>query len=773
MADRVRATVRIDGVVQGVGFRPFVYRTALDAGVDGHVRNAGGYVAAAFEGDREAVERVLASIRTANPPLSRVDAVDVTWTGPVGTDGFEIRESTAEDAGEPAGGDDGGAPVPPDTGICERCLADVRDPTSRYHGYWATSCVDCGPRFTVVRGVPFDRERTSMDAFPLCPGCRARYEDPADRRYHAQAVACPECGPTLRYEVGDGTVGESGPDAIERAADAVAAGAIVGVKGVGGTHFVCDATDPAVVERLRERTGRPTKPFAVMAPGVETIDSFATVDGAVRDALEDVRRPIVVAERADAPWLEAVAPGLHTVGVALPYAGLHHLLFDHLDGPLIVTSANRPGEPMVTTAAALWNRLGDVIDGALVHDREIVTRCDDSVVRVVDGERRFLRRSRGWAPTALPNPPGTDGTPPVLALGPTKDATVAVADGDRVVPSQHVGDVDGPGGVAFLRETVDRLTDLTGIDPGVVACDAHPDFATTAEAERYAADGLAGPIRVQHHHAHAAALCAECGLERAVVVTADGTGYGPDGTIWGGEVLATTLADYDRVGGLAPFVLPGGEAAIRRPARILADLLDDPERVDDALLETGAVDAPEEAAVVRYSAHCGVNAPTTSSAGRFLDAAAALVGACNRRRYEGEPAMALEALASRGRPRRVDLEYSTREDRRVLEVRPLAAELASMADDHPPADVAATAQAALAQGLGAIAVEAARDRDLETVGFTGGVAANDAITAALRRHVEAAGLEFVTPTAAPAGDGGVAYGQAVVATARSRGPDRG
>jgi hydrogenase maturation protein HypF len=763
VSDRARASVRVEGVVQGVGFRPFVYRTAVAAGVGGSVRNAGGSVDAAFEGDRAAVESVLESIRSGNPPLSRVDAVDATWVDPVGTDGFEIRDSATD-----AASDAGGVPVPPDTGICERCLADVRDPDSRYHGYWATSCVDCGPRFTVVRSVPFDRDRTSMADFPLCDGCRARYEDPADRRYHAQAVACPDCGPTLRYEVGGDAVAEGGSAALERASAALADGAILGVKGIGGTHLVCDATDPAAVERLRERTGRPAKPFAVMAPSLESVRSFAAVDGAERGALADVRRPIVVLERSgDRDWLEAVAPGLDTVGVMLPSAGLHHLLFDGVDGPLVMTSANRPGEPMVTTADGLWTRLADVVDGALVHDREIVTRCDDSVVRVVDGERRFLRRSRGWTPAALPNPAAPDGgAPSVLALGPERDVTVEAVDGDRVVLSQHVGDVDGPDGIAFLRESADRLTALTGIDPDAVACDLHPDFATSEEAGRYADDGLEGPVRVQHHHAHAAALCAERGLERAIVVAADGTGYGPDGTIWGGEVLDVTYADYERVGGLAPFALPGGEAAIRRPARILAGLLEDADRVDDRLLATGAVETPDEAAIVRRSADRGVNAPSTTSAGRYLDAVSALLGVCGRRRYEGEPAVRLEAVASAGTARSIDLEYVRRDGRRTLDVGALVAALAAMADDAPRADVAATAQDALAEGLAEIALERARGAGVGTVGFTGGVAYNAAITAGIRRRVEEAGLSFVGHDDVPPGDGGIAYGQAVVATAR-------
>ncbi|WP_253737503.1 carbamoyltransferase HypF [Halohasta salina] len=760
MVDTCRATVRISGTVQGVGFRPFVYRTAVEAGVTGHVRNAGGTVEAAFEGPRDAVEDVVATVRDDTPPLATVDAMTVDWGEPAGDDSFEIRDSEAD----ASGGID--VPVPPDTGICEACLDDVRDPSSPYHDYWATACVDCGPRFTAVRDVPYDRTRTSMADFPLCDDCRERYETPTDRRYHAQTTACPDCGPTLQYEV-DGSPVTTGNDVLRRAGDALSAGNIIAVKGIGGFHLVCDATDPAVVDALRERTGRPAKPFACMVPSLDSLSGFAAVDEAEADALGDIRRPIVLVDKAaETPWLEAVAPGLDTLGVMLPYAGLHHLLFDHVSGPLVMTSANRPGEPMCTTADAVWARLDGVVDGVLTHDREIVARCDDSVVRVVDGDRRFVRRSRGWTPTTLPNPAGDSETAPVVALGPERDATVAVATGEGVVVSQHLGDIDGPEALSFHREAVDHLCRLTDIEPEVVACDQHPEFLTTAEADSYAAEGTEGPVAVQHHHAHAAGLCAEHGIERAIVVTADGTGYGPDGTVWGGEVLDVQYADFERVGGLGPFPLPGGRAAVEYPARVLAGLLADPI-VDDRLVETGAVDSRAEATVVRQQAETGVNAPTTTSAGRVLDAVSALVGACDRRTYEGEPAQRLEALATNGTVQPIDIQYRSTNGRRVLDTQSLVSALADMLTRQSAADVAATAQAAVARGLGTLAVAAARRRDVGTIGFTGGVAYNDAINRHLRAVVEGAGLTLLTPNAVPPGDGGIAYGQAIVATSRS------
>ena len=764
--DPVRAEVAVTGVVQGVGFRPFVYRRATAHGLSGWVKNTGDAgVEIRLEGDGAAVDGFLADLHERPPPLSSVDAVAVTRTDPEGLEDFEIRRSSS------ATGSSG--TVPPDTGICEACLADVRDPESRYHGYWATACVDCGPRFTVIRDLPYDRPTTSMDEFPMCEACRAEYEDPVDRRYHAQAIACQDCGPGLSLRTPDWTEVASRDAAIAATGRRLRDGEIIAVRGVGGTHLACDATDPSVVERLREVTGRPAKPFALMAAEVGAVEPFATTSPAERAALTDVRRPIVLLDRDDDGWLDAISPGLHTVGVMLAYSGLHHLLFDHVDGPLVMTSANLPGRPMAVSRSAVRERLGDVVDAALVHDREIVARCDDSVVRVVDGGRRFLRRSRGWVPQRLPRTdaiPGVrnpDGLPEVLAVGAEFDATVAVTQGDDVVPSQHLGDVDDPETRAFLEDAVDHLTSLTGVDPSVVAMDTHPEFVTTAVAREYADEGLRGPLAVQHHHAHAAGLLAEHGLEEAVVVTADGTGHGPDGTVWGGEVLVASPADYDRVAGLAPFGLPGGEAAIEYPARITAGVLDD-DRVDELLVAQGAVDDPGEAAAVRRQAERGVNTPVTTSAGRYLDAASALLGCGTRRRYEGEPAMRLEALAAGGSPLDVDVPRCTTDGRPTVDVRALLRTLDDLAGAHARSDVAATAQRTLAKGLGTLAVDAARERGLDAIGFSGGVAYNEAITGHLRSVVEDAGLRFLAHERVPPGDAGISYGQAVVATARVR-----
>ncbi|MFW6017672.1 MAG: carbamoyltransferase HypF [Halapricum sp.] len=771
--ERTRASVTVTGVVQGVGFRPFVYRTAVGNELGGWVKNTGDAgVEIRLEGAREAIDSFLNRLRNDPPPLARVETIDVTWIEPVGDREFEIVASSDADGGS--------GTIPPDTAMCDACLADMRNPDSRYHDYWATSCVDCGPRYTVIRSLPYDRPTTSMDAFPMCEDCRAEYEEPVDRRYHAQTIACPDCGPSLKVLDGAGNqLADEDETAIGVACDRLAEGGLVAIKGIGGAHLACDATDPAVVQRLRERTGRPEKPFAVMAPDLEAVESFASVSAAERDALADTRRPIVLLEADDdRPWLEAVSPGLHTVGVMLPYAGLHHLLFDHVDGPLVMTSANMPGRPMATTTEAILAELGGIVDAALVHDREIVARCDDSVVRFAGGTRRFVRRSRGWVPQSIPRWPAiehpggyrsSDAPPDVLALGAEFDATVALTQGESVYPSQYIGDVDSPETLSYLTDTVAHLTELLGIDPEVVACDLHPDFLTTEQAQRYAEDdGLEGPIAVQHHHAHAASLLAEHRRERAVVITADGTGYGPDGTIWGGEVLEATLEAYDRVGGLAPFRLPGGRAAVESPTRILASLLEDPDRIDELLLERGVLERPADAETIRAQVDQAVNSPVTTSMGRVLDAASALLDVCSERTYEGEPAMKLEAAAAGGEPVDLAVPRTTVDGRPAIDPAALLQTLDRRRAGHPTADLAATVQATLARGLAEIAVEVATDRDVDAVGFTGGVAYNDAFSRTIRERVTDAGLEWLGHERLPPGDGGIAVGQATVATARRR-----
>ena len=764
---RTAVELQVAGTVQGVGFRPFVARVAAAHDLAGSVRNTDDGVQVVFEGPPAAVDRAVETVREDPPPLASITSAATRERAPAGRTEFEIAASSAD--GERA------TLVPPDTGLCADCRADVADPDSRYHDYWATACVNCGPRYAITESLPYDRERTTMAAFPLCDDCRTAYETQTDRRFHAQTVACPACGPTLSLvadDDADGTVGsptatpasrETTTDTtvLDRLADRLRAGQLVGIKGTGGSHAACLASDAAAVERLRDRLGRPRKPFAVMAPSLASVRSFADVSDAEADTLTDTRRPIVLVERTDDGWLDPVAPGLHTVGVMLPASGLHHRLFARLDEPIVATSANLPGEPTATTTDALVGL--DAVDAVVTHDRPIHVRCDDSVIRHVDGRRTFLRRSRGWVPDPLPRPAGAD--EPVLAVGPREDTTIAVAAGDRIVVSQHVGRVENPATERFHRETVEHLTGLLDCDPSRVGHDAHPDFRTTKLASAYGTETVA----VQHHHAHAASLLAEHGRGRAIVIAADGIGFGPDGVIRGGEVLDASRGHAERVGGVAPFRLPGGERAVREPLRLLPALLG--ERGVDLLVERGEYDRTT-AETIHQQADRGVNSPRTTSAGRVLDAASALLGVCTEREYRGQPAMELEAAGDGAEPLSLTppIDWSGEPQLRAPELcrRLVAAsetEITAL-DASERATLAATAQATLADGLARIAVSAADERDRNAVGLTGGVAYNDSVARRVREQVTEAGLTFLGHSAVPPGDAGIAYGQAVVADAR-------
>ncbi len=778
-----RAHVHVDGVVQSVGFRPFVYRTAVDLGLRGTVRNLGDAgVRVELEGPAEGIEAFVQQLRRESPPLAAIETLTVETE--------QIDEHTHESFRivESSDGSGGSGTVPPDTAVCESCLADIHDSSSRFHRYWATACVDCGPRFTVIEDLPYDRETTSMAAFPLCADCTDDYTSPADRRYHAQAIACPACGPTLVFQPHDHDAGPpelgaasdidplpEGPDvvgndaaALDSAGATLAEGELVVLKGIGGAHLACDATSETAVARLRERTGRPQKPFAIMAPSVSTVERFASVSSAEREALTATRRPIVVLSQTGGDLASNLTPGLHTVGVMLPYSGLHHLLFEHLDRPLVVTSANRPGRPMQASNRAILEQLWRVADASLLHDRRIVARCDDSVVRPVDGRVTPLRRSRGYVPlpVAAPAPGDTD----VLALGPELDVSAGILCGDGCYLTQHIGDVDSVETFQFLTRAIDHLLELTGRGmPPVIAHDSHPSFRTTEYAdELLERPGTSRTVSVQHHHAHAASLLLEHDCSRAMCIAADGVGYGGDGTVWGGEVLDATLTRAERVASLAPVPMPGGDRATKYPVRLLVGLL---PAWDDAevrsLVDELEWSFPREGlSVVQQQMAADVNTPTTTSAGRFLDAVAALTNVCHERTYEGEPAMKLEAAAAEGTPRDVTIPYTDRDGRRVLDTPRLTERLVSLhRDGVDTADVAATAQHALADGLAQLALDAARDRGVDVVGFTGGVAYNVAISRRLGERVRNAGLTYLRNESVPPGDGGIAYGQAGVAAA--------
>lgn len=734
MSDLVRLAVRVTGVVQGVGFRPFVHALALRLGLSGQVGNDGAGVFVEIEGSRDAVGEFLAAVRDQAPPLATVDQVSSQELAPRGGAGFRIVAS-------PAGG---GAStlVAADSATCADCLRELRDPDDRRYRYPFVNCTNCGPRFTIVRSVPYDRPATTMAAFAMCADCAREYHDPADRRFHAQPVCCPACGPRLRLDGLDGLDG----DPISLTAELLRQGAIVAVKGLGGYHFAVDANSEAATSRLRGRKHREDKPFAVMVPDLETARALGEVDETAQRLLTGRARPIVLlpSRQVLAP---SVAPGNRRLGVLLPYTPLHHLLLEEFGGPLVLTSANVSDEPIVHRDDDARRRLSGIADAFLVHDREIHVRTDDSVVRPFRGRTQIQRRSRGYAPEPIAL--GEKFARHVLACGAELKNTFCLAKDEHAVLSHHIGDLENFETLRSFTEGIEHFARLFDIKPDVVAHDLHPEYLSTKYALELTGVELVG---VQHHHAHIASCLADNGEAGPVLgVAFDGTGYGLDGTIWGGEFLLADLAGFTRLAHLAPVPMPGGAAAIRQPWRMAAAYLSDVDGVD----ELGVFRRHErDWATVAEMARRGMNSPLTSSAGRLFDAVSALLGVRDTVTYEGQAAIELEQLAD------PDERGAYRSDTSLGLVAGVVEDLRA----GVPAPVIA---ARFHHGLAGLIVRTcARLRDLTgvgTVALSGGVFQNVLL---LESTVDAlAGNDFrvLTHSRVPTNDGGVSLGQAVVA----------
>jgi hydrogenase maturation protein HypF len=745
--------VRVSGTVQGVGFRPYVFRLAGGLGLSGWVLNDAHGVLVEVEGEDSKVAAFVARLRPEAPPLARIEAVAVSSVEPRHERSFAIRPSPR---GAPAD-----APVTPDSATCEDCLRELFDPADRRYRYPFTNCTNCGPRFTIVRGIPYDRPYTTMAGFTMCPACQAEYDDPGDRRFHAQPNACPVCGPAVRLVGSDG--GPDAADPVRAAADALRDGAIIAIKGIGGFHLACRADDERTVSALRSRKHREDKPFALMVPSAEAARALVALDDRERALLESVERPIVlVRRRRGAPVAAAVAPGSPELGVMLPYSPLHHLLTrDFGGGALVMTSGNVSDEPIAYGDDDAIARLSGIADLLLAHNRPIETRTDDSVVRIASGRRMFVRRSRGYVPGGIPLPIGA--SRPILACGAELKNTFCVGKGARAWVGHHIGDLQNYETLRSFIEGVEHFERLFAVAPEIVAHDLHPEYLSTKYALERSGVELVG---VQHHHAHLAACLAEHGeLGTAVGAIFDGTGYGLDGTVWGGELLVGDLGGFSRAGSLMAVRLPGGERAIREPWRMAAAWLatDDRTAAVPRALER-EVDRQRWDAMARL-ARTGLNSPLTTSMGRLFDAVAALCGVRSTVNYEGQAAIELEAACDPGERGRYELAVS-RADDGFLTLDPHPMFDALLADLDAGADigtVAARFHAAVAAATVESCVLAASSASTELVVLSGGVFLNRRLVEATIAGLEAAGLRVVVPEQLPPGDGGVSYGQAVVA----------
>jgi len=747
--ERRRVRARVEGTVQGVGFRPYAYRLARELGVAGFVLNDARGVVLEVEGNRPAVERFLERLPAEVPPLAAVERVLPEDVAPSGERGFRIVES--EHAGEPS------AAVVPDGATCDACLEELFDPADRRHRYPFVNCTNCGPRFTIVRGVPYDRPFTTMAGFTMCPACQAEYDDPADRRFHAQPNACPDCGPSLRL------VGSDGPaeDPLGAAARALGDGAVVALKGIGGFHLACLAADEAAVARLRSRKHREDKPFALMAPSLDAARGLVRLSAEDEDLLVSRERPIVLApRRPGVDVAEQVAPGAPELGVMLPYSPLHHLVLADCEAPLVLTSGNVSDEPIAFRDEEAVERLGDIADLVLGHDRPIHTRTDDSVARTVaiGSARRplLVRRSRGHVPAELRLPVAA--ARPLLACGPMLKNTFCLARDERAWVGHHIGDLENYETLRSFTDGIEHFERLFAVKPAVVAHDLHPEYPSTKYAlERAGVE----PLAVQHHHAHLAACLAEHG-ERGPVVGAifDGTGYGSDGTVWGGELLFGDLAGFERDGHLWPLPMPGGEAAIREPWRMACAWLEESE------LEP-AGEEPEAWGQVRALARSGVASPITSSVGRLFDAISALCGVCTGITYEGQAAIELEAACDPDEQGVYPMPLVQLRRRVLLDARPtVRAVHGDLARRVPPDAVAARFHNGLADATARACGVLARRRRTWTVVLSGGSFLNRRLIERTAAALGSAGLRVLTPERLPPGDGGVSYGQAAVAAAR-------
>lgn len=737
--------IRVTGVVQGVGFRPFVWRLAHELGLKGWVRNDAAGVEIHAEG--EALDVFVARLAREAPPLSRVDAVTAQVTAYEGHAGFAIVES--------AGGKVSTA-IGHDTATCAACLAELFDPANRRYRHPFITCTHCGPRYTVTRRLPYDRPQTSLAPFPLCADCQREYLDPADRRFHAETTCCPNCGPRLRLLDAAGRAIAGEPIAATLAL--LQAGRIVAIKGLGGFHLACDATNAATVAALRARKAREEKPFAVMVADVAQAAKYAKVGAGDTALLASAERPIVLlAKRPDTDaWLAGIAPGLAEIGLMLPATPIQFLLFhDAPEMALVMTSANPHNEPLVIGNDEALARLAGIADAYLVHDRDIVVRCDDSVRR----GGGFIRRARGYVPRAIKL---ARAVPPILAVGGWFKNTVCVTRDDEAFVSQHVGDLDNAAACGFFEETVEHLLAILDVEPEIVAHDLHPDFHSTRFAVAFAAERGIPALGVQHHHAHIAAVCAEHGVMEPVLGLAlDGVGLGSDGTALGGELLRVEGAQCERLGHLRPLPLPGGDVAAREPWRMAASVLHALGRGEEIMARfADEPAAPTVAQMLDRGFHC----PPTSSAGRLFDAAAGLLGVRRRQSFEGQAAMLLEGLAAR-HGETAPLAGGWRIDEGVLDPLPLFAHLEDCEDASAGAALFhATFAAALADWVAA----AAGCTGIRTVAAAGGCLLNRLLAAALRSRLAAKGIRLLEARALPPNDGGLSLGQAWVAGCAGR-----
>ncbi|HNZ87415.1 MAG TPA: carbamoyltransferase HypF [Methanofastidiosum sp.] len=731
-------SIMVFGTVQAVGFRPFVYRIAIENKISGYVRNRGEYVEIVIDGPKNNVDSFVNDLYGKKPPLAKIDRLDITEKSSdenFKTGIFYIKESKSGSSGS-------ASIIPPDICVCNDCQKELFERTDRRYLYPFINCTNCGPRFTIINKTPYDREMTTMGKFKLCPSCLKEYKNVLDRRYHAEPVACPECGP--HYSLFDKS-GKKIDNPIENAARLLEEGKIIAIKGLGGYHIGCDALNEEAINELRQRLGRPYQPFAILGRDAPSVENVTKMNNEEKKQLTSFERPIVVLEKKDEKTFENAAPGLHNVGIMIPYSPLHFLLFRYTSLDFFVmTSANMPGDPMVIANEDAFKSLD--VDYFLSHNLEIYNRCDDSVLR----DSKFIRRSRGFVPQGIDIPHKKK----ILAFGAELNNAFTLTKEGKAFISQHIGNTTHYDTLMFFEDSIKKLLVLLNMkmeEIDLLVSDLHPQYETTKLSERYSKETGIPLVRIQHHITHAKAVLTENNFEEGIAIVCDGTGYGIDGKSWGGEVFHVTKEDEERIGHMGEYPLLGGDKAAKEPVRILVSMLSE-EPLD------------EYQSTYRYGAQ-GIEALknllreekiSSTSCGRVLDMFSVMLGACSERTYEGEPAMKLESLAWRGKDLNVPIEV---EDN-ILMIKDFSKRIFDMRNDHRKCDLARTVHVSLAKAFSEIAIEVAKEHNLP-VGFSGGVAYNRIFSDTIKKQVESEGIKYLEHRLIPCGDGGVSFGQSL------------
>jgi hydrogenase maturation protein HypF len=747
-----RRKIRVTGIVQGVGFRPFVYRLATELELGGYVLNDTDGVLLEVEGPASSVESFASRLDAEAPPLSRIVRVDSLHVETLGESTFVIRHS--QDAERPL------TLISPDVAVCDDCLRELFDPKDRRHRYPFINCTNCGPRFTIVEGIPYDRKNTSMKRFPLCPNCTQEYHDPTNRRFHAQPNACPVCGPKLTLARGGESISCSDP--IEETVRFIKEGKIVAIRGVGGFHLAVDARNENAICELRRRKGRGEKPFALMAPDIESVQRHCLVSDDEARLLAHYRRPIVLLKRRpESDIAKAVAPNNRYLGFMLAYSPLHHLLLQENFDALVMTSANFSEEPIAIGNDEALERLEGIADYFLLHDREILQRCDDSIVRYVSGAVRSIRRARGYVPEPvfIAKPVKL----PILACGGELKNTIALARDDTVFLSQHIGDLDNPSALTFFEHCIELLESILGISPELIACDMHPEYMSTKWAKRQNSP----VVEIQHHHAHLVSVMAENNVnEKTIGIILDGTGYGTDGTIWGGELLVGDVRGFNRYAWLDPVPMPGGTAAIREPWRMAVSYLHHTYGEEFRSMGFPFVRQLENTQldIITRMIERQINSPVTSSCGRFFDGVAALLGIRGTVSYEAQAAIELEMMATDAASSAITI--GSVAGTGSLDIRPIIRHIVTgLLTGRSKAELAAEFHIMLAELFADAAVSARTETGVNVVGLSGGVYQNVMFFTRMLERLQSDGFRVITHTQVPTNDGGLALGQAVIADA--------